>query len=92
MVHDSFGPSSKQTSVIYCRLTDFGAIVGVDPVLIRKGNGSRQEMLLQSQEISVKEERLPRSLMTAPTKFKLVEGGNFQKAASSQMLLLPLLP
>ena len=57
------------------------AIVGVDPVLIRKGNGSRQEMLLQSQEISVKEERLPRSLMTAPTKFKLVEGGNFQKAA-----------
>ena len=28
---------------------------GVDPVLIRKGNGGRQEMLLQSQEISVKE-------------------------------------
>ena len=27
--------------------------------------------------------RLPRSLMTAPTKFKLVEGGNFQKAAGS---------
>ena len=34
--------------------------------------------------------RLPRSLMTAPTKFKLVEGGNFQKAlpTSTYQLLL----